>query len=248
MKTLRTWLSEGPYTLALSAGYFGFFAHAGLLSVLEEQGLAPSSATGASAGALIAGLWASGVNCAEIREELFRLERRDFWDPSPGFGLLAGDLFRKKLGEILHVDSFEKTRIPLKISVFDVFARKTEVICTGKLCGAIAASCSLPVLFHPASIDSRLYIDGGVLDRPALQGISHGTRVLHHHLASKSPWRKHVPVAPMRDNMVSIIVEHLPRVNPFQLGHGQFAYYQARNQMKYALDQMIPECGSTIHI
>ncbi len=35
--TLREWLSEEPFSLALSAGFFGFFAHAGFVSALEER-------------------------------------------------------------------------------------------------------------------------------------------------------------------------------------------------------------------
>jgi hypothetical protein len=32
-------LSEAPFTLGLSSGFFGFFAHAGVVTVLEEEGL-----------------------------------------------------------------------------------------------------------------------------------------------------------------------------------------------------------------
>jgi NTE family protein len=248
MITLRKWLSDGPYALALSAGYFGFFAHAGLLSVLEEQGLVPSSASGSSAGALISGLWASGLGCSQIRDELFRLERQDFWDPSPGLGLLSGDLFHKKLKELLRADTFENTSIPLTISVFDLLARKTKVLRSGELCSAIAASCSLPILFQPTRIAGKLYIDGGVLDRPGLQGVELNTRVLYHHLASKSPWRTFGPFPSERTAMVAIVVKDLPRVSPFRLEVGQFAYYQARNQMKYALDREIPEGSGTMEI
>ena len=33
---LRDWLEAEPFTLALSAGFFGFFAHTGLILALEE--------------------------------------------------------------------------------------------------------------------------------------------------------------------------------------------------------------------
>jgi hypothetical protein len=48
--------------------------------------------------------------------------------------------------------------------------------------------------------------------------------------------------------MVAIVVKDLPRVSPFRLEVGQFAYYQARNQMKYALDREIPEGSGTMEI
>ena len=37
--TLREWLAEEPFALAMSAGFFGFFAHTGVLLALEEAGL-----------------------------------------------------------------------------------------------------------------------------------------------------------------------------------------------------------------
>jgi len=42
MNTLRDWLRAGPFTLAMSSGFFGFYAHAGFLSVLEAEGLLPA--------------------------------------------------------------------------------------------------------------------------------------------------------------------------------------------------------------
>ena len=39
--TLSEWLREGPFSLTLSSGFFGFFAHAGLVTVLEDEGLLP---------------------------------------------------------------------------------------------------------------------------------------------------------------------------------------------------------------
>jgi NTE family protein len=36
--THHDWLAAAPYTLALGAGFFGFFAHTGVLRALEESG------------------------------------------------------------------------------------------------------------------------------------------------------------------------------------------------------------------
>src|SRR5690348_3261179 len=117
--TLKEWLAERPFAAGLSSGFFGFFAHAGVMTVLEDAGLLPSRLSGSSAGALVGGLFASGVSAATIRDELLRLKREDFWDVRIGPGLLAGGLFRKRLSEILHVDTFESCRRPLTVSVYD---------------------------------------------------------------------------------------------------------------------------------
>ena len=49
-RTRADWLEAEPFTLVLSAGFFGFYAHAGLLHALELAGLKPRRVVGASAG------------------------------------------------------------------------------------------------------------------------------------------------------------------------------------------------------
>lgn len=79
-KTLAAWLAEAPFTLAMSSGFFGFFAHAGFLAALEDQGLRPSAVRGSSAGALVTGAYAAGLAATDLARTLFRIQRRDFWD------------------------------------------------------------------------------------------------------------------------------------------------------------------------
>ena len=49
-QTHRAWLAEAPFTLALGAGFFGFFAHTGVLLALEEAGLVTREQWKTSAG------------------------------------------------------------------------------------------------------------------------------------------------------------------------------------------------------
>ncbi|PRQ02736.1 hypothetical protein ENSA5_20880 [Enhygromyxa salina] len=80
--THADWLAAEPFTLVLSAGFFGFYAHVGLICALEQSGLVPRRVVGTSAGAISGGLWASGVPGEELVEMLVGLRREDFWDPS----------------------------------------------------------------------------------------------------------------------------------------------------------------------
>ena len=237
--TLRQWLAEAPFSMGLSAGFFGFFAHSGVLEVLEEEQLLPRRVAGASAGALAGGLWASGTTAQALGAELYSLQRRDFWDPSPGLGLLRGRLFRQRLEQLLPVRCFEACRIPLAVSVYDLMARRTRVIEAGLLAPAIQASCTLPGLFHPTWHEGRPLLDGGILDRPGLHGIPRGERVFYHHLASRSPWRRKQSPAleiPSRPAFRALVIRGLPRVGPFRLHHGRDALEAARAATRRALD------------
>jgi NTE family protein len=240
MPTLRDWLAEKPFTLVMSSGFFGFFAHAGVVSVLEEQGLRPARIAGSSAGALVGGLWGAGIPAARIREELLGLRRKQFWDLWPGLGLLRGRLFRALLERVLPVRTFEESPVPLALSVWDLLARRTVVLESGALAPAIHASCALPVLFHPVRHGGRLYADGGIADRPGLAGVPEGERVLYHHLTARSPWRRKGSSAlrvPARPGLEAIALDGLPRLGPFRLGLGREAMERAAEGTRVALDR-----------
>lgn len=242
--TLREWLAESPFTLAMSSGFFGFFAHTGMLSVLEEAGLLPGRVSGSSAGALVAGLWAAGLDAPQLDAELGRLRREDFWDPAPGLGLLRGRRFRARIEALLPVNDFAACRVPAVLSVFDVLSRSTRALATGELAPAIQASCTLPGLFQPTWHHGRPLLDGGILDRPGLQGVAHGERVLHHHLASRSPWRSKRDkslLPPRRAGLVALVLEDLPRSGPFRLHEGVRALAAARAATRRALDRPVAD-------
>jgi len=235
---LREWLREGPFSLAMSSGFFGFFAHCGMMTVLEDADLLPVRLTGSSAGALVGGAWAAGLEAPALARELMQLERAHFWDPRPGLGLLRGRLFRERLEGLLPRRSFEECRAPVAVSVFDVRTRSTRVIRSGALAPALHASCAVPVMFHPVWHEGTLLYDGGVLDRPGLVGMPEGERVLFHHLASKSPWRTTLEM-PRRAGMTTLVIEDLPRSGPFKLEQGRRAFEAARKAAKVALERAV---------
>jgi len=244
-RTLRDWLGEGPYTLALSSGFFGFFAHAGILSVLEEEGLLPARLCGSSAGALVGGLFAAGLPAGGIREALLGLRRPDFWDPRLGMGLLRGARFRARVEALLPVPTFEACTRPVAISAWDPLARETVVLRSGPLAPAIQASGSVPFLFQPVRLGGRWLLDGGVGDRHGLAGAPPPgpagqlpPRLLYHHITSRSPWRRADSPAlriPVRPGLVAVALHGLPRLGPFRLERGAEALARAAEGMRAAL-------------
>jgi NTE family protein len=243
--SLREYLRDAPFGLAMSSGFFSFFAHTGFLTVLEDEGLVPARLSGSSAGALVGAAWASGLDAPLLAGELERLQRSDFWDPGLGPGLLRGRLFRERLRRLLPQPTFDKGRAPAAVSVFEVRSRKTRVVDDGEIATAIHASCAVPFMFHPVWIGGRAYLDGGILDRPGLEGMPVSEeRVLFHHIHSRSPWRtKNDNAIPARKGMVTLVLQDLPRSGPFRLDEGRRAYRVAKEATKRALDAPIPDDG-----
>lgn len=240
MRSLGDWLGEQPYTLGLSSGFFGFFAHTGVLTALDEAGLLPSAVVGSSAGALCGGLWAAGLSPRAMRRELVALRRADFWDPAVGFGVLRGRRFREKLESLLPVTTFEACRVELAVSVFDVLSARTQVVDSGDLASALHASCAVPLMFQPCWREGRPLLDGGILDRHGLAGLKPGVRVLYHHLCSRSPWRRRQSGAlriPERAGLAALVISSLPRLGPFRLAEGSVAIQMARDGARRALDE-----------
>ena len=233
--THRDWLAERPFTLVLSAGFFGFFAHTGLLAALAAAGLRPRRLVGISAGALAGGLWAAGLDAAALTEEFVRLRRSDFWDPGlPLGGLLKGEKFADKLDDLLRgcgVNSFDDCPVPFAAIVHDVFRRRAEVVNEGPMAPAIQASCTVPLMFRPVispgrGLARRLWVDGGVSDRYGIVALAAGERALLHALPSQSAHSRFIRHArrPRADSSQRVmIIPGLPRVSPFRLPFGQVA-------------------------
>src|SRR5690606_18385962 len=106
--------------VVLSAGFFGFYAHAGFYTALEGAGIRPAGYAGTSAGALVASLAACGLSPEDVVQRLLSLQRGDFWDPAPiawlleaargriPTGFLAGRRFRKLLEQTLPMRRIEE--------------------------------------------------------------------------------------------------------------------------------------------
>lgn len=241
-QTLRAWLQHAPFTLAMSSGFFSFFAHGGVMAALEEARLLPDSLAGSSAGALTGGLWAAGLPADGIAELFFSLRKDDFWDPGPGLGLLRGRRFRALIRRASPVARLEDCRRSVGFSVFDLLRWRTRVLRRGDFAAAVYASCAVPIMFHPIRSHGGLLVDGGVADRPGMAGIPRGQRVFYHHIVTRSPWRRSAspaPRVPQRDNMVTLVVSDLPRPGPDALEQGRLAWRAARQATRAALDRSI---------
>jgi NTE family protein len=228
-------LSAAPsFTLVLSAGFFGFYAHAGFLDALVSAGLRPSAVAGSSAGALIGGCYASGLEPSEIRALLAELRRKHFWDPGPGAGLLQGERLHRFLADALPVHDMSRTRIPVRLAAWDVLDRRGLVIEHGNLLTAMRASAAFPLLFQPVALRGRRLLDGGISDRSGLSGARSGERVLLHWLPSSSPWRKGESgkAPPSLPNAGDIVIDldRFQRLGPFRMEAGSQVYDMARER------------------
>jgi NTE family protein len=178
-------MTHPSFTLALSSGFFGFYAHVGFLKALDELHMTPTSYSGSSAGSIVAAAAARGMPVKEIEKLVLGVSRKEFWDPCLGLGFLRGRKMQNLLEKEIGTD-FNQLEKPLRISVFDIAQRSTTVFTSGNLARIIRASCAVPVMFHPVRINRRFYFDGGIQDKMAIHGIHTDEKILCHYLESTS--------------------------------------------------------------
>lgn len=170
--------------VVFSSGFFGFFAHAGVLSALRAFAIDPIGYAGTSSGAIVAAMAASGMDDESIRALLFNLKKKDFWDPNPFASLVRGGLrglkgtagylrgegFARLLSN-LPVKRIEDCPKPLAISATNLTERKETVFTRGDLSKAVQASGAVPVLFEPVNINGTLYLDGGIVNKAPVKTV-----------------------------------------------------------------------------
>ncbi len=258
-QTLAQALEGRRFGVVLSAGFFGFYGHAGFVEALAESGLQPCAWAGTSAGGLVGALAAAGLTPVEIRQLILSQRRDDFWDPDPlgiavdlvrkgsrTSGLLKGDRFRGLLERHLPVRRFEQLRAPLVVVASNVSSQQPEVITEGDLPSAIHATCAYPGLFQVVRRGGALLWDGGIVDKApalALADSAHGRglqALLVHFLPSRDGAGE--PVGPfawpsgMAAGMAALRKDH------FRL---QLQLLRARGIAVHVVTSRLPPVGPT---
>lgn len=161
--------------LCLSSGFFGYYAHCGFMRAIKSLEVEPRAVTGCSAGAILGGLWASGLSVEQVEDVLFAVGPRDLLDP-PRIGDLrrgiagavSGQRLERMLEGALAVSTFERCPIPFAATTFDLADGTLRVIDSGSLARGIRASASLPGMFVPATVDGHPCWDGAVMQKTPL--------------------------------------------------------------------------------
>jgi NTE family protein len=158
-------LMSKPLGISLSGGGVRGLAHIGVLQALEEHGIYPHHLSGASAGALVAVLYAAGYSPPDILS-IFKDSSltRLFKVGLPTSGLSDNSYLIEVLRDYLDEDSFEHLPRRLHISITNLTTGQYEIRSEGELFRVIAASAAIPVLFQGKEIDEEIYVDGGVLN------------------------------------------------------------------------------------
>jgi NTE family protein len=151
--------------LVLSGGGARGIAHIGVLKALDEMGITFDCISGTSAGSIVGALYANGHKPDQIFELIKNLSI--FKSVRPAFawtGLLSLDGLKELMLKEIPGNKFSDLKIPLTVAATDIRKGKIQYFTEGDLARIIMASCCIPAIFNPVSLEKNLYVDGGLLD------------------------------------------------------------------------------------
>ncbi len=166
--------------LCLSGGGTRGIAHLGVLQAMQEHYIEVEYLSGASAGAIIGTLYASGISPTEIltifkESSLTRL----FKVSLPSLGLTDNTYIVDMLKELVGKDDFSQLKKKMFISVTNINKGCFEIVSEGPLFDIVAASASIPILFKPKEINGHIYADGGLLNNLPIEPLkSHCNHII----------------------------------------------------------------------
>ena len=153
--------------LALSSGGPRGFAYIGAIEELQSRGYTITSVAGASAGALVGGIFAAG-GLDSFKEWLFGLDPvkvmtlMDF-SVSKNY-LVKGDKVINAIKEVVPEVNIEDLPIPFSAVATDLYTGEEVLFREGPLFDAIRASISIPSMFRPVKWKGRTLVDGGMVN------------------------------------------------------------------------------------
>lgn len=178
-------MADPKIGIALGSGGAKGLAHILMLEALEEAGLRASCVTGSSAGAIVGGLYCSGIPAHRLREIMGELsgvplKREESFaaqftgdilglvgkldlDLGSG-GLIRGDRFFHGYYRRMHARYFRDFDIPLRVVTADFWSREPVVFDEGLISPAMRATVAMPGLLPPVKHDGRILVDGGMVN------------------------------------------------------------------------------------
>lgn len=154
----------GPrLALVLGSGGRRGFAHAGVLRVLEAEGIKPDLIVGVSIGAVIGALYASGMSAVDVEKLALQLDLSALRDLS---WLYWGQIRGQKLQDFVNTRVGQRPLEALGLRFAVVATRQRDgvpqIFNAGNTGAAVRASSAVPGRFYALRADGVTYVDGDV--------------------------------------------------------------------------------------
>ncbi|MGE3617304.1 MAG: patatin-like phospholipase family protein, partial [Gemmatimonadales bacterium] len=170
--------SRSQISLVLGGGGLKGLAHIGVLRALEERGLVPDVVVGCSIGSLIAAAWATGMPIDEMEDRALALKRPDVFRIAhldmALKRMMAPAVYRREpldqlITSIVGTKTFDQLPRRLVINTVDLNTGNQILwglpgLTSPRVADAVFASCALPGILPPRTINGHVCVDGAVVE------------------------------------------------------------------------------------
>lgn len=165
--------------IVLSGGGARCVAHLGVLQGLEDLGIKPEATAGASAGAVMAALYAAGYSPTEILEAIKVSSSSGLMNKLvSGSGLFTTGGLKQFLQDLKLPSKFELLKLPLWVAATDLRSCRPVTFSKGLLHAPLMGSCAVPGIFQPVQFEGYTLADGGILDNLPVKEIRQACQIL----------------------------------------------------------------------
>ncbi len=149
--------------LALGGGAARGFAHVGVIKALEAAGIPVDVVTGTSAGSMVAVMYASGMNAAQLQQASSTMDEATLadWTLSTR-GMIKGQALQDYVNGQVKNRPLDAMNKPVGVVSTDFQSGQGITFTRGNSGMAVRASASIPGVFSPTKIGDRTYVDGGL--------------------------------------------------------------------------------------
>ncbi|GLS46335.1 patatin-like phospholipase family protein [Methylobacterium brachythecii] len=153
--------------LALGGGSARGWAHIGVIEALQDAGISPEVVAGCSIGAVVGGAYAAG-KLDKLKGFATSLTKRGVMGLADlkltGSGLIGGERLARRLVEELGGQRIEALPVAFACVATELGTGHEVWLTNGPLVESIRASYAIPGLFPPVSLDTRLLMDGTLVN------------------------------------------------------------------------------------
>jgi NTE family protein len=163
----RLVIAERPVVaFVLGGGAARGFAHAGVLNVLEQDGIRADIVVGTSAGSVAGALYAGGIRGEALIAAAGKLQIKNLADWTlPNRGFIGGERLQGLINDKLGNRPIEALDTVFVAVASDLQSGEAVAFNRGNAGMAVRASSSMPGIFMPVSINGRDYVDGGLVSQ-----------------------------------------------------------------------------------
>lgn len=158
--------------MALGGGAALGWAHVGVLQALDAEGIRPDLLAGTSAGAIVAALYAFGLEPDEIVPRVGELGWRRMSHLSMNsLGILTNEGLEQVVEDAIGPAQLEDADLPVAIVAADIHTGERVVLRSGSVARAVRASACIPGIFVPVELGEHTLVDGGVVENVPVQAV-----------------------------------------------------------------------------